>query len=82
MAKTYFKEAAKFFSGAEAFHAVAHTYFWLSDTTITMFGITLSPTGSMGAAAANAIISLLLGIYGWKSRNTNKHIPLDTFKSI
>jgi hypothetical protein len=64
---TIAKEIAKFISCAEAFHAIAHTYFWLSDTTMTMFEITLSPTGSMGAAAVNAIISLILSIYAWKS---------------
>ena len=82
MAKTYLKEAAKFFSGAEAFHAIFHAYFGLSDLPLTLFGFSLSPGGNMIAALINITLSLLLGVYGWKSRGINKHIPLDTFKSI
>ncbi len=32
------KEVAKFFAGAEAFHAIADAYFWFSGMTPTMFG--------------------------------------------
>lgn len=59
------KEIAKFLCGAEAFHTVVHTYFWLSGTTLTTFMV-LSPTGGMIAAIVNAVISILLGIYAWR----------------
>ena len=61
------KEFAKFVSGAEAFHAVVHTYFWFSGTTLTVFGITQTPTVNMTGAMVNALIALVLGIYAWRT---------------
>ena len=60
------KEIAKFLSGAKAFHALAHTYFWISGTTLTVFGITQTPALNAGAAIGNAVLSIVLGVYAWK----------------
>lgn len=60
------KEIAKFFCGAEAFHAVVDGYFWLSGTTLTTFGITETPTWKMVGVIVNAMISVILGIYAWR----------------
>lgn len=57
------KEIAKFVCGAEAFHAVIHAYFWLSGMTLTVFGVTQTPTVNIIGAIVNAIISLALGVY-------------------
>jgi hypothetical protein len=64
------KEIAKFASGAEAFHALVHTYLWLSGTTLTVLGITATPTLNLMGAIVNAAISLLLGVYAWGNRRT------------
>lgn len=60
------KEAAKFFSGFEAFHAIFHAYLWLSGSTFTAFGVTATPTMSMTGAMFNAIISIALALYAWR----------------
>lgn len=61
------KEIAKFFCGFEAFHAVFHAYLWLSGTTFTAFGITAAPTHNIVGVILNAIIALVLGLYGWRA---------------
>lgn len=61
------KEIAKFACGAEAFHAFTHTYFWLSGTTLTVFGMTETTTVHMWGAIGNAVISLILGLYAWRT---------------
>ncbi len=78
MTKLQLKEITKFLSGAEAFHAIFHAYFWLSDLPLTVLGFSLSRDGNMIAAFINITLSILLGIYGWKSRSVIKHKPLDT----
>lgn len=60
------KEIAKFVCGAETFHAVVHTYFWLTGTTLTVFGITQTPTLNMAGGVINALIALVLGFYAWR----------------
>jgi len=61
------KEVAKFFCGVGAFHTFTHTYFWLSGTTVPVFGvITETPTVHMWGAIGNAVIALLLGVYAWR----------------
>ena len=60
------KEIAKFVCGAETFHAVVHTYFWFSGTTLIVFGITQTPALNMTGAFVNALIALALGIYAWR----------------
>lgn len=60
------KEIAKFACGAEAFHAFIHTYFWLSGTTLHVFGITETPTVHMWGAIVNAVIAVALGVYAWR----------------
>ena len=60
------KEIAKFASGAEAFHAFVHAYFWYSNITLTVFGITQTPTVNLTGALVNAAISMILGIYAWE----------------
>ena len=59
------KEIAKFACGAEAFHALIHAVLCFSGTTITVFGITATPTWNIVGAVVNGIVSLLLGIYAW-----------------
>jgi hypothetical protein len=59
------KEIAKFACGAEAFHAFAHAYFWFSNTTLIVFGITQTPTLNLISAIVNAVISFILGVYAW-----------------
>jgi hypothetical protein len=59
------REIAKFASGWEAFHAVAHIYFWSADMTLAFLGITITPTVSLAGAVLNAAIALLLGLYAW-----------------
>ena len=59
------KEIAKFFCGVEAFHALVHAVLWLSGTTLTVFGITATPTWSIVGVIVNALIAFALGIYAW-----------------
>jgi hypothetical protein len=59
------KEIAKFACGAEAFHAFVHAYFWFSNTTLIVFGITQTPTLNLVSAIVNAVISVALGVYAW-----------------
>ena len=61
------KEIAKFFCGAEAFHAFAHSYFWFSGTSLKVFGITQTPALNVAGAALNALIAIFLGIYTWRT---------------
>ena len=59
------KEIAKFLCGAEAFHAFVHAVLWLSGTTVSIFGISATPTWSMVSVFVNAAIALVLGLYAW-----------------
>ena len=61
----HWKEIAKFACGAEAFHAFVHAAFWLSGTTLIVFGITVTSTTNAVGALVNAVIALVLGIYAW-----------------
>lgn len=60
------KEVAKFACGAEAFHAFGHAALGLTDTTVSAFGMTWGPMWHIAGVIANAVISLLLGIYAWR----------------
>lgn len=62
------KEVAKFACGAEAFHAFVHTVFWLSGTTVSVLGITETPTLHAWGAIVNAAISVALGFYAWRPK--------------
>ena len=64
------REVAKFACGWEAFHAVAHTYFWSSGITPTFLGITTTPAISLVGAVLHAVIALLLGVYAWRHTAT------------
>ena len=60
------KEIAKFASGAEAFHAFLHGYYWLSGTTVHVLGgLKETPTVHIWGAVLNAVVSFLLGFYAW-----------------
>lgn len=59
------REVAKFACGAVAFHALVHAYLWLSDTNLTVLGITQSPTWNLTAAIVSLLVSLALGSYAW-----------------
>lgn len=62
------KEVAKFACGAEAFHTVVHAYLWLSGNSLALpvFGITTTPRLNLLGFIVNAVVSLALGIYGWR----------------
>jgi len=61
-----FKEIAKFFSGVTAWESVAHAYFLLSGSpTITILGVTLTPTVNIIQVIVPAIASVLLAYYAW-----------------
>ena len=60
------REIAKFVCGAEAFHAFVHAYLWLSGTTLMVFGITATSIWNIVGVVVNAIVSVALGIYGWR----------------
>ena len=61
------KEIAKFVCGAEAFHTIVHAYFWVSGTTLTVFGITQTPTVNRAGLIVNALIAIFLGVYAWRT---------------
>lgn len=70
------KEICKFASGAEAFHAFVHTYFWLSGTMVPVFRLfTEIPIWHMWGAIVNAAVAVLLGIFAWRPY---KRRPSDT----
>ncbi len=60
------KEIAKFASGAEAFHALVHGYFWFTNTTLIVFRIKQTPTWQMWRAVINGGIAILLAVYAWR----------------
>ena len=60
------KELAKFASGVEAFHALAHGVLWLTDTNLKVFGIKATRKWNIAAAALNGTAALALGIYAWR----------------
>ncbi len=60
------KEFAKFASGFETFHALAHGIFWIAGTTVIVLGINVTPRMNAVAAVVNTAIALLLGFYGWR----------------
>ncbi len=61
------KEISKFFSGATFFHALVHAYFWISGTSLTIFGITQTSTINMTATVVSVILAVALGLYAWRS---------------
>lgn len=44
----------------------SHTYFWLSGTTLHVFGLTETPTVHMWGAIVNAALAVALGVYAWR----------------
>lgn len=66
------KEIAKFACGAEAFHAWVHAYFWLSGTTLTVFGIHYTAPWMLAGLVLNAAISIALGVYAWRPANPSQ----------
>ncbi|MBN8629066.1 MAG: hypothetical protein J0M17_26645 [Planctomycetes bacterium] len=60
------REIAKFAAGFEAFHALAHGYFWYSDMTVSAFGIATTPTLNIAAAGFAAVVSLVLALFAWR----------------
>ena len=65
MTKDRKREIAKFFCGAEAFHAFAHGILLVSGTKITIFGISFSSIWSVVSLAINLLIALALASYAW-----------------
>lgn len=70
------KEAAKFLCGWEAFHAAFHAYFLVSDTHLTVLGITLTPTLNLVALVTAGVLSIALGIYGWRTGSPIQDRPV------
>lgn len=62
------RELAKFGSGFETFHAIAHAYLAVAHVNLTIFGITQTYAWNVVSAVVNAGISLLLARYAWRSR--------------
>lgn len=60
------KEIAKFACGAEAFHAFVHAVLLFSGATLTVFGITATPSWNIVGVIVNGGIALVLGIYAWR----------------
>jgi len=59
------KEIAKFASGVTAWEAIVHGSLWVSGTTLTIFGITLTETLNMTQTIIPAIVSVVLAYYAW-----------------
>ena len=59
------RELAKFFCGAEVFHAFAHGVLLVSGTTITIFGVSFSAIWNVVSITLNALLALALASYGW-----------------
>ena len=76
------REIAKFVCGAEAFHALCHGYLWHSGTTLSVFGITETPTRHMVFALVNAMIAIALGIYAWRPGGRRKPRAATKIKSM
>lgn len=62
------RELAKFGSGFEAFHAVAHVYLAVAHVNLTIFGFTQTYTWNVVNAVVHAAIAVLLARYAWRSR--------------
>lgn len=60
------KEIAKFVCGWEAFHALLHVFLLMSGDTLTVFGITTTPTLDIVGVIICGSISLILGLYAWE----------------
>lgn len=61
------KEIAKFFCGFETYHALASAYFWLSGTSLTVFGFEITPGWGFAGTLIHAIIAIGLGAFAWRS---------------
>lgn len=59
------KEISKFICGAVAFHGIVHLYFWLSGTSLTVFGVTQTSNMNLGAALASLLLVGAFGYYAW-----------------
>ena len=59
------KEIAKFFCGAEAFHAFVQLVWLATGTTITIFGISFGPIWNVVSLTTNTLIALALASYAW-----------------
>lgn len=62
------RELAKFGSGFEAFHAVAHAYLAFTHVNLTILGFTQSHTWNVVSAVVHAGVAVLLGRYAWRAR--------------
>lgn len=70
------REIAKFLSGLEAFHAIAHGYLWLSGTVVTFAGLTFTPSWNLIGVVVNGALSLGLGLYAWRRSATRETRPV------
>lgn len=60
------KEVAKLACGFEAFHSLAHGYFAVSGTTVTLLRFPPTPTMHVVSSVVNAVIAVVLGFYAWR----------------
>ena len=66
------RELAKFGSGVTAWESVVHASLWLSGTTVTIWGITLTPQLNAVQTVVPALVSVALGLYAWAPRNRHR----------
>ena len=59
------KEIAKFLCGFETFHALTHAVLLASWTTISVFGVSLTPTWHIVPLTVVILIVFALANYGW-----------------
>jgi len=60
------KQVLIFLAGAEAFHSLGHLHLWLSNQTVAVAWMTLSPTWSRGSFIVNGLIAI--GFLYWASK--------------
>ena len=62
------REVAKFASGFEAFHSIAHCYLYAASINLSILGFTQTPTWNLVSTVLHGAIAVLLGRYAWRSR--------------
>ena len=55
-----------FLAGAEAFHSLTHAFLWVSNQTILVPWLVVSPTWSLGSFIVNGLIAI--GLLYWALR--------------
>lgn len=58
-------DVAKYFCGFESYHAIASAGFWLSGMSVTLLGVTWTPTWGIAGLVIHGIIAVALAVYAW-----------------